>query len=370
MIKIKDIEELRERLKRSEDLGIVRIRTMYCDSNDDICIKQNGYFLDLPDDEFYRYLDIIRELFSVKVNEKIIKMTIRDPEVTEKDIRPELGRIVNDELKSADIVDELFNRIKDYMRDGRYLVTIVNDKYDIPKVAADGVLLDESEEVYSYIAVAICPVYSPCQRLEYKGNDIGIITGERRLEVASPTMGFIYPAFTDRTADYDNIMYYTSDNKTPLHDFMGNCLQCETTYTATEKRNILESTVKNMTRVDTAEKVIKEVYKKISTIYSDTRNIYNILTAEQLLNILSNCEYIDEFTAGKIAESYRSNLEPYEPTIYELHNKRMVKAAEEEDKKKKIQDLLILAAMAIETSSDRETELSRELRDTAGKNRE
>ena len=50
MIKIKDIEELRERLKRSEDLGIVRIRTMYCDGSEDICIKQNGYFLDLPDD--------------------------------------------------------------------------------------------------------------------------------------------------------------------------------------------------------------------------------------------------------------------------------------------------------------------------------
>lgn len=58
--------------------------------------------------------------------------------------------------------------------------------YDIKVKASDKEYMDDSEEVYSFLICAVCPVYD-----DY---DPGL-----------PECGFLYPSFKDRSMDAEHI---------------------------------------------------------------------------------------------------------------------------------------------------------------------
>ena len=87
-------------------------------------------------------------------------------------------------------MDILYEQIADgYPADHEFAVFVFHGIYDIPLKAKDKESLRESEEVYDFI---ICTV-SPLQG-EY--------------EPSEPVFGFLYPAFSDRSADRDKIDIY------------------------------------------------------------------------------------------------------------------------------------------------------------------
>lgn len=94
--------------------------------------------------------------------------------------------------------------MREYDPDSSYALIIFSDAYDIPSKDSAKIKTGESDEVYSYIAACICP---------FKPSDGGIIlTEDKRLEAAdvfrklsNPVAGFMYPAFKERSSDYDHM---------------------------------------------------------------------------------------------------------------------------------------------------------------------
>jgi len=64
--------------------------------------------------------------------------------------------------------------------------------YDVPIKGADKERLDESEEVYRYLVVAISPA-------------------DEEQVAGLPQAGFLYPAFTDRSTDAAHVNVYQKD---------------------------------------------------------------------------------------------------------------------------------------------------------------
>ena len=90
-------------------------------------------------------------------------------------------------LKNDALMEIFYEQIADgYPVDHEFAISVFHGVYDIPLKGKDKENLWESEEVYDFMICTVSPM-----RAQY--------------EPAEPVFGFLYPAFSHRSADIDKI---------------------------------------------------------------------------------------------------------------------------------------------------------------------
>ena len=107
----------------------------------------------------------------------------------------------------------LYQKIIDtVVLEGNYLILLGCDTYDVPfKSKDDGFRKDNSEETYSYILCAICPVKQTKGGLHYVPEEKTFHDGAMNQMVSAPALGFLFPAFDNRSTNIYSALYYTHD---------------------------------------------------------------------------------------------------------------------------------------------------------------
>ena len=96
--------------------------------------------------------------------------------------------------------------------EGNYMILLAHDAYDVPYRGKDGEEQeDASSEVFSYLICAICPVKLTKPALSYQVQEGVFCTKTADWVVAPPALGFLFPAFDDRSANIYDALYYTKD---------------------------------------------------------------------------------------------------------------------------------------------------------------
>ena len=131
----KDIKELSRRLK-PETCTITRIAGAYVDAEKNIITRFNETFLNMEDTEMFKYLNIIKKIYSTKIDEKMLTLEFDPADL--KQTQEFLQQLINGKLKDEATVDEMIDKIicnYDYM--GNYLILLLHDAYDILKYTSD-----------------------------------------------------------------------------------------------------------------------------------------------------------------------------------------------------------------------------------------
>lgn len=256
MIKKTDMMELRRRLTK-ENCTFTRMSGCYVTINQEKLTKINEIFLNLDDEEFFKYLEIAKKAISGKVGENLLQSRVEDA-----DARRLLGAVKESGLKGEELLDGLYDRIIEmYDAPGNYLILLFHDVYDVMVKTSDRKSLDESEEAYEYILCAICPVKLSEPGLSYL-EDRGVIGCRiRDWVVSAPEMGFLYPAFDNRSADMDTAVIYTKNTK-KIHSELFQILGCGNVAPASVKRDKLHTAVKQYATDDDAYYDIQSAIKK------------------------------------------------------------------------------------------------------------
>ena len=96
--------------------------------------------------------------------------------------------------------------------EGNYLILLCCDSYDVPFKSKDGdSQADNSDETYTFILCAICPVKQTKANLHYVPEEKLFHDGAMNQMVSAPALGFLFPAFDDRATNIYNALYYTHD---------------------------------------------------------------------------------------------------------------------------------------------------------------
>ena len=210
----KDILELKRRLKKNE-CTFTKMCGCYVDGNKNIILNINETFLNLEDDEFYKYLEIAKKVLSGTLGNNILELEFS---ATDEDMSMQkyLYGLKDSKLKNEALLQRLYEQIiKNYDYAGNYLILIFHDAYDVITKSSDNSKLDESEEVYEYILCAVCPVELTEAGLGYREDENRIGVRNRDWVVEMPETGFVFPAFTDSSSEIHSIMYYTKNAKMP-----------------------------------------------------------------------------------------------------------------------------------------------------------
>ena len=241
----KDILELKHRLTK-DGCTFTRLSVCYVDANKNKVLSKSDTFLTLDDEEFYKYLEIAKKILSGTVGNNILELPFSAEENGDISRRQFLLGIRDSVLKDEGLLDRLYELIiKNYQCEKNYLILLFHDAYDVITKTSDKEKLDESEEVFDYILCAVCPVELSKAALEYMADENRIAASERDWIVEMPQTGFVYPAFSDRSADVNFVMYYSKNPKDTHPEFMTEVLGCCEKRTAAEQKETFTQIVKD-----------------------------------------------------------------------------------------------------------------------------
>ncbi|MCM1991395.1 DUF4317 domain-containing protein [Oceanirhabdus seepicola] len=308
----KDILELRKRLKK-DHCTFTKMCGCYVNGEKNIILNFRESFLNLDEDEYFKYLEIAKKVLSGTIGNKILELNFLTNEnhVSEKQLS--LMQLKKSQLKDDALLEDFYTSIIDsYDYAGNFLILVFHDAYDVITKTTDNNKIDESEEVYEYILCAICPVSLSEPGLRYFEEEKKIKARIRDWVVESPTIGFVFPAFINRSTDVNSIMYYTKKPKDPHPELMEETLGCFSRQTATIQKETFQSIIKDSvsTNEKKAEKIFMEIQENLNTMIDEHNEIYDdtdyepiTLTQKVMQNLLIESGVPEEATA-KIEESY------------------------------------------------------------------
>ncbi|PRR75884.1 DUF4317 domain-containing protein [Clostridium thermopalmarium] len=364
----KDILELKRRLKK-DHCTFSKMCGCYVNGEKHIILKFRETFLNLEEEEYFKYLEIAKKVLSGTIGNNILELNFPLNEDLTNEKQVSLMQLRNSKLKDDAILDAFYDLIIDnYDYTGNFIILLFHDAYDVITKTKDNLKIDESEEVYEYILCAICPVSLSEPGLGYFEEENKIKARIRDWVVEAPTNGFVFPAFIDRSADINSIMYYTKNAKNTHPELMQNVLGCYPKQTATIQKETFQSIIKDSFSADEekADKIFMKVQENLNTMveeytatYEDTYCEPITLTKDHIQNLLIESGVPEEITA-KIENSYVENFGDDLPLAENLIDSKALKANEQLKKEENLQKQIEILETKLQQVKQENDEVSSE----------
>lgn len=186
MINRDDMLELTRRMTPSRSC-FDRIAGAYINDFGEVEESFNIHFGKLSSSEKNRNLRIAKTIPFARTNEQLKEYTFSQKAKGKDSFYTLLRGIQGCGLKNDALMELLYEQIADgYPVDYEFAVFVFHGIYDVPVKAKDKEQIGESEEVYDFIICTISPM-------------------EGEYEPTDPIFGFLYPAFSNRSADDEKI---------------------------------------------------------------------------------------------------------------------------------------------------------------------
>ena len=210
----KEIGEIRRHLRR-ERSNITAIYGCYVNENKEIISQFRQSTGMMPENESDKYFALLRRTLSGSIGKNLIDITFKTSQVAGSPEHQLLMDLKKTQLKDDELRSELCKKIIDNVDiEGNYLILLACDSYDVPfKSKDDTFQKDQSEETYTYLLCAICPVKQTKANLHYVAEEKTFHDGAMAQMVSAPTLGFLFPAFDNRSTNIYNALYYTKNIK-------------------------------------------------------------------------------------------------------------------------------------------------------------
>ena len=340
----KDILELKKRFKK-DSCTFTRMSGCYVDADKRVILDFSRTFLNLEEEEFFKYLEIAKKVLSGTIGNNLLELNFTNYEEGEGGKQYSLMQLKKSALKDDAMLKDFYQSIIDsYDYTGNFLILLFHDAYDVITRTKDNSKLDESEEVYEYILCAICPVSLAKPGLSYfeDGNRIGARVRDWIVEM--PSVGFVFPAFIERSADVNSVMYYTKNPKDSHPEIMEETLGCGSKQTAAEQKEAFTNIIINAVGGDEkkSSEVIMEIQENLNNIVDEHESISDkdddpvTLTNDTILDVLADSGISEEVTS-KIEKCYTAEFGDEPPVVEHLLDNKVLAANEQRRKEQHLE---------------------------------
>lgn len=339
----KEVLELKRRFKK-ETCTFTRLCGCYVDGEKNKVTDLRETFLNLEDEEFYKYLEIAKKTLSGTLGNNLLQLDFPLEEEGTGGRQRFLMGLRDSKLKNDDLLERFYEMvIENYEYAGHYLILIFHDAYDVMTKTSDNNKLDESEEVFEYLLCAVCPVQLSKPGLGYREDENRIGPRIRDWVVSVPDSGFLFPAFNDRSTDIHSLLFYTRDAKAPHTEFMEGGLGCASKRTATEQKNTFHSIIKNACGEDSkeADAILMKVQENLNEMVGDHEAVSEengepLLLSKDAVTKLMTDSGVPEEKLPRIEQAYEEEFAAEPPAAEYLIDE---KALEANEKMKQEQEL-------------------------------
>lgn len=309
----KEIAEIRRRLQ-PERHAISHVYGCYVNEEKEIIATFAQSLGLMPQDEQDKYLSLFRRSLSGTVNKNLIDISFATKDVTDGDAYRLLADLRKSELKNDEVRRIFYEKVIESVPvKSNYLILLLHNRYDIPFKQKDGTTGD-SGNVFSYIQCAICPVKLTKSALSYKASESEFHNSEPGWVVASPELGFLFPAFDERNTNIYGALYYTHDTADSHDAFVDAIFRADIPMPAAAQKDTFGSVLKSSLSEDCTLEAVAGVHEQLCQmiqLHKESKEEESLVITEKDVGaILQNCgisdEKVDTF-CGKMAEEFGEN---------------------------------------------------------------
>lgn len=215
----KEIREIRRRFNPDYE-NISHIYGCYVNAARQIVSCSDMSLALMGKDEAEMYLKLLKKGISGTLGKNLMDIEFTTKQVEESEEHKLLQALRKSHLRDENLRNAFYDRIIESvdMGEDSYVILMAADSYDVPyKGSDDEVWAEGSDEVYDYFVCCICPVKDAKAALSYQPDEKSFRGGCLGHVLTAPELGFLFPAFDDRSANIYNLLYYSRSIST-IHD--------------------------------------------------------------------------------------------------------------------------------------------------------
>ena len=304
----KEVAELRRRFK-PEKSNITHIRGCYVNEQRQIISQFKQSLGMMTQEESEKFLGILKRTLSGGLGKNLLELTFSNQQVIDSEEHKLLMALRDSSLKDEEAVEAFFQKaIQSVDLEGNYLILLAHDTYDVPYRGKDGeVQQDASDQVYSYILCCVCPVKLTKPALSYSVDANEFHNRAADWLVAPPELGFLFPAFDDRSANLYSALYYSRSVTEHQQAFVDAVFHCPLPLPAAEQKEIFQTILAETLADDCSYTLVQAVHDQFCDLideHAESREEEPLaLSKQEVKQVLAACG-IDDSHVATFEEKY------------------------------------------------------------------
>ena len=269
----KELAEIKKQFTQ-ERCAITRICGCYVDGEKNKKTELKEAFLSLPEEEMFKYFAIFRKALSGTVGKNLLTMEFPLASEEAGGTQDFLMQLRASSLKDENLLEEFYDKIiENYYSVENYLILLIHAVYDIPGKSSDGEeMFDASDEVYDHILCCICPVTLSKPGLSYDEESNAFHTRICDRVVNMPDIGFLFPAFHDRSTDVHSLLYYAAKPEELRMEFVEPVLGCNLPLSAGDQKETFQTIVEETLGDACDYEVVKNIHEKLNEMIEEKKD--------------------------------------------------------------------------------------------------
>ncbi len=258
----KEIGEIRRRIRRDRS-NMTAIYGCYVNDQKQIISQYRSSTAMMSENEGEKYFSLMKKALSGTLGKNLLNLSFTTAQVADSSEHKLLMDLKNCALQNDELRNQLIQKIIDSvsMEDG-YLILLGCETYDVPFKGKDG-QWNASEDSYTYILCAVCPVKQAKGNLLYKPEEKEFHDGGITQVAMSPALGFLFPAFDDRAANIYNTLFYTRDTGAGHEEFLDKLFRLKAPKPAKEQKKSFEGLLCSSLKDECSLEVMQAVHDTI-----------------------------------------------------------------------------------------------------------
>ena len=308
----KEIGEIRRRVRRDRS-NMTEIFGCYVNAQKEIVSTFSQSVGIMPENEAEKYFGVLKKVLSGGIGKNLIDIAFKTSQVADSPEHKLLMQLRETKLKNEDVRMEFFRKvISSVTIEDNYLILIGCDSYDVPfKSKDDTVQADASDETYTYLLCAICPVKQAKANLRYNPESKEFHDGGLAHVVSAPELGFLFPAFDGRGTNIYNSLFYTRNTKLGHNAFIETIYNTAVPKPAAEQKKSFEAllgrSLGDACNMDVVQTVHDEICQSIAMHKESKIPDPLLISKDQLTQTLKSCG-VPEKNVAKFSVDYDSEF--------------------------------------------------------------
>ena len=259
----KEIGEIRRRVRRDRS-NMTAIYGCYVNAQKEIVSEFKQSTGIMPENEAEKYFGLMKRVLSGSVGKNLVDIRFKTSQVADSpehkllmDLRAD---ITKEELRMA-LYEKIIANIS---FDNGFVILLGKDAYDVPFKSKDDVAqADASNETYTYLLCAVCPVKLTKPTLRYDSEEKTFHDGGANNVASAPETGFLFPAFDDRATNIYNALYYTRSPKENYEAMVQALFNVEPPKPAFEQKKSFEAVLGSALAEECSLEVMQTVHEQL-----------------------------------------------------------------------------------------------------------
>ncbi|MEG1968296.1 MAG: DUF4317 domain-containing protein [Clostridia bacterium] len=282
----RDLSELKRRLNPDRRNPTV-IRGCYVGGDGHIISTFSQPVFHLPQEENEKYMAIFKRILSGTQGQNTQEIEFSAAQVMEGAEHQLLCALRDSALTDDAAVEAYYQRViafiaasagadaqsvAEQQEAANYLILLLHDGYEVPFRDTNGeVDHEQSSNVFHYILSAVCSVRQTKPALSYYAAESEFHNRMADWIVGAPELGFLFPAFTERSADLYHALYYTRDSG-DVHDaFIQSVFGTDLPIPAKEQQETFQAILQDALAEECSLSVVQAVHETVRGLIQEQK---------------------------------------------------------------------------------------------------